>query len=66
MIDSTIKCMKVKDFIEYLNTLDPEKEIYGEYVYIIGSKYIGLEKRPFLTSLIEEENNSYKINAMFY
>lgn len=66
MDNASKKCIKVKDLIEYLNKLDPEKEIYGEYVYIIGSKYIGLEKRPFLTSLIEEENNSYKINAMFY
>ena len=58
----------IQDLINYLKTLDPDKHISAEYIHIIGSSYIGLEKRPLLSDLIcnNDNNDAYIWRAMFY
>ena len=55
----------IQDLINYLKTLDPDKHISAEYIHIIGSSYVGLEKRPLLSDLICD-NDAYIWRAMFY
>ena len=56
----------VGELVAYLQTLDQNKPIIGEYIKVIGSQYIGLEHRPLLKSLIEDNNDHYEWIAMFY
>ena len=56
----------IKDLVSYLQTLDQNKPIVGEYIKIIANQYIGIEERPLFKSLIKKDNDHYKLTAMFY
>ena len=57
----------VKDLIEYLQTLEPDKIIYGEYLNIINSLVVGPKYRPLLKDLIEKDfEGNYKFKALIY
>ena len=56
----------VGELVAYLQTLDQDKPIIAEYIKVVGSQYIGLEHRPLLKTLIEDDGDYYEWIGMFY
>lgn len=56
----------IGDLVSYLQTLDQNKLLSCEYINVQLGKYIGIKERPFLKSLINNENDKYTLKAMFY
>ncbi len=56
----------IGDLVSYLQTLDQNKLLSCEYINVKLGKYIGIKERPFLKSLINNENDKYTLKAMFY
>lgn len=55
----------VGELIEFLKTLDSSATLTAEYIHIIGSHFVGIEKRNLLKTLFtENNNNSYTIKAL--
>lgn len=57
----------VKDFVDYLQSLDQNKYITGEYLQIMGNQVIDIKSRPLLKDLIEKDiDGNYKLKALIY
>ena len=55
----------VGELIVFLKTLDSSATLTAEYIHIIGSHFVGIEKRNLLKTLFtENNNNSYTIKAL--
>ena len=64
-IDNTINT--VKDLIEYLQTLNHNQTIHGEYLVMIGNQVIDTKSRPLLKDLIEIDfDGTYKFKPLIY
>ena len=64
-MDNTINT--VQDLIDYLKTLDPNKNIHGEYFVMLGNQVIDTKSRPLLKTLIEKDfDDSYKFKSLIY
>jgi len=56
----------IGDLVSYLQTLDQDKILACEYINVQLGQYVGIKERPFLKSLINNENDKYTLKAMFY
>lgn len=56
----------VGELVAYLKTLDQNKPLVAQYIYVLLGNYRGIKERPLLKKLFKEESGIYKINALFY
>ena len=66
MNDNTIYIRTVQDLINYLQTLDTNKPINGEYMEVLAGNIKDIKTRPLLPSLIKETTGGYIFGPMLY